>query len=670
MWPSFVIAVVVAAALLYVPGSLALRGTGLSAPLSVAAAPFVSVFLYAAVGIVLKAAGVVTSWVTLLAIALVLAGIAYALSRVRGGGEALALGPSRTSSRAGWLVLACYVAVGVLVGFCCFLSVMDGPESFPRQIDTAFHLARIRAYAESGTFSVLDVTNYPDGMGYGAALPGEFYPAAWHVVGAMVYQATGFAVPLVLNALDFAFATVVFPASMYVLLSYVFDDRPKVVALGSLVAVAFVAFPWRLLTFGLLCSNLASFAMAPAVAACFACLIDPVRGARHRLGLLAAFVVGCCGLAVTQPNAIFTIAVLLWPLCAWRVAGLADRLHVSDRARPLVRVVLVAAFLALAAAAWVALYHAPFMSGVLSIDWWPTYGKGEAAVELLLLAYRDPMRQVALAILVVVGGLYTLRERRYLWLSLSYASMLAIHFLVVATDGRWKHLLAGFWYRDPFRTAASCAILAIPLAVLGLYAICRAAVAVRAQLSAKKPSVAVPVIAVTVVCVLVYGVALPGEDASAFSLITAADASEYDMENNPYLDATELSFAARCKAIVGDDLVYNFPEDGSAFLYGAVGLHTYYRSLNADFDEGEPAASRTLRLHLNEIGTNANVAAAARDAGVGYVLLLDVGEADVQPHFLTYDATEWTGVNAVSDDTPGLENVLSEGDMRLYRVAA
>ena len=671
MWPSFVIAVVVAVALLYVPGSLALRATGLSAPLAVACAPFVSVFLYAAIGIALKAAGVVTSWVTLLAIALMLAGATYALSRARGGGETLALGPSRVSLRGGWLVLACYVAVGVLVGVCCFLSVMDGPESFPRQIDTVFHLARIRAYAESGTFSVLDATNcFPDGVGYGAALPGVFYPAAWHVVGAMVYQATGFAVSLVLNALDFVFAAVVFPASMYVLLSYVFDDCPKVVALGSLVAVAFVAFPWRLLTFGLLCSNLASFAMAPAVAACFACLIDPVRGARHRLGLLAAFVVGCCGLAVTQPNAIFTIAVLLWPLCAWRVAGLADRLHVSDRARPLARVVLVVAFLALATVAWVALYRAPFMSGVLSIDWWPTYGKGEAAVELLLLAYRDPMRQVALAILVVVGGLYTLRERRYLWLSLSYASMLAIHFLVVATDGRWKHLLAGFWYRDPFRTAASCAILAIPLAALGLYAICRAVAAVRAQPSAKRSSVAVPVIAVTAVCVLVYGVALPGEGASAFSLITATNTSEYDMENNPYLDATELSFAERCKAVVGDDLVYNFPEDGSAFLYGAVGLHTYYRSLNADFDEGEPAASRTLRLHLNEIGTNANVAAAARDAGVGYVLLLDVGEADVQPHFLTYDATEWAGVNAVGDDTPGLENVLSEGDMRLYRVAA
>lgn len=290
------------------------------------------------------------------------------------------------------------------------------------------------------------------------------------------------------------------------------------------------------------------------------------------------------------------------------------------------------------------------------------------------------MRQVALAILVIVGGLYTLHERRYLWLSLSYASMLAIHFLVVATDGRWKHLLAGFWYRDPFRTASSCAILAIPLAVLGLYVVCRAVVTVwssatrhhvaRVRPSAKGSSAVVSLVAVAAVCVLVYGVALPGEDASAFSLITATNASEYDMKDNPYLDATELSFAERCKAIVGDDLVYNFPEDGSAFLYGAVGLHTYYRSLNAVFDGGESAVGRTLRLHLDEIGTNADVTAAAHDAGVGYVLLLDVGEADVQPHFLTYDATDWVGVNAVGDDTPGLENVLSEGDMRLYRVTA
>ena len=36
MWSSFVVAVVVAVILLYVPGSLVLRGAGLSAPLAVA----------------------------------------------------------------------------------------------------------------------------------------------------------------------------------------------------------------------------------------------------------------------------------------------------------------------------------------------------------------------------------------------------------------------------------------------------------------------------------------------------------------------------------------------------------------------------------------------------------------------------------------------------------
>ena len=70
------------------------------------------------------------------------------------------------------------------------------------------------------------------------------------------------------------------------------------------------------------------------------------------------------------------------------------------------------------------------------------------------------------------------------------------------------------------------------------------------------------------------------------------------------------------------------------------------------------------------MGTDPDVAAAAHDAGVKYVLLLDVGEAEVQPHFIAYEPAKWAGITAVGDDTPGLEVVLSEGDMRLYRVAA
>ena len=688
MWSAFVIASVVTVLLLYVPGALAMRGMGLSLPIAVASAPLASVFLYVVTGILLSRMGIVASWVMLAVVALAVSSVVLLGSRVRGGGEVLTLGPSRRSARFGWLVLASFVIMGVIVGICCLLNVMDGPEAFPRQYDTVFHLARIRAFAEGGDFSILDATNFPDAQGYGAVEGGSFYPAAWHVVGAMVFQATGSSVPLVLNALDFVFAAVVFPTSMFALLSYVFDDRPAVVVAGSLVTVAFVAFPWRLLTYGLLCGNLASFAMTPTVAAAFACLIDPERGHGHRRGLLVAFMVGCVSLGATQPNAIFTMAVMLWPLCAWRVAGLARRLNVSERMRPVVRVALVAAFLALAAGVWVLLYRAPFMRGVLEIDWPPVYGRREAVEELLLLAYREPMRQVALAILVIVGGIHTLRDRRYLWLSFSHASMLAIHFLVVATDGRWRHLLAGFWYRDPFRTSSSCVLMAVPLAALGLYVVCHAAGVAwtrvstryrttrvsqepaRGLSSVKTPAMVVSCLVAVVACVLVYIAQLPGESVPAFTSVRAIDASEYDMQNNPYLDATELAFARRCQSIVGDDLVYNYPDDGSAFLYGAVGIHTYYRSLNADFGSWEPEASRTLRLRLDRIGTDPDVAAAAHDAGVKYVLLLDVGEAEVQPHFIAYEPAKWASITAVGDDTPGLEVVLSEGDMRLYRVAA
>ena len=47
-----------------------------------------------------------------------------------------------------------------------------------------------------------------------------------------------------------------------------------------------------------------------------------------------------------------------------------------------------------------------------------------------------------------------------------------------------------------------------------------------------------------------------------------------------------------------------------------------------------------------------------------------MGQAEVQPHFIAYEPDKWAGVAAVGDDTPGLEVVLSEGDMRLYRVTA
>ena len=61
---------------------------------------------------------------------------------------------------------------------------------------------------------------------------------------------------------------------------------------------------------------------------------------------------------------------------------------------------------------------------------------------------------------------------------------------------------------------------------------------------------------------------------------------------------------------------------------------------------------------------------ALESLGVSYYLKLD--EED-DPDSTFYDAffkkSEWDGMLAVDDSTPGFEVVLSRGDMRLYRIS-
>ena len=59
-----------------------------------------------------------------------------------------------------------------------------------------------------------------------------------------------------------------------------------------------------------------------------------------------------------------------------------------------------------------------------------------------------------------------------------------------------------------------------------------------------------------------------------------------------------------------------------------------------------------------------------------YVLLLDQGDnmvdKDGSGKLFTWDwySYQWEGLRTITDDTPGFEVVLSEGDMRLYRITA
>ena len=116
-----------------------------------------------------------------------------------------------------------------------------------------------------------------------------------------------------------------------------------------------------------------------------------------------------------------------------------------------------------------------------------------------------------------------------------------------------------------------------------------------------------------------------------------------------------------------------------------------------------------MRERLDEFATNEDVRSAVREMGAQYLLQLDnpaytdyplglqepaidpgkqdyendpdkenrprdlndyrvAGGDDTFYNIITYHPDEWAGIDSVNDETPGFEIVLSQGDMRLYRI--
>jgi hypothetical protein len=124
--------------------------------------------------------------------------------------------------------------------------------------------------------------------------------------------------------------------------------------------------------------------------------------------------------------------------------------------------------------------------------------------------------------------------------------------------------------------------------------------------------------------------------------------------------------------VVGpDDLVINDPMDGSFLAYGYDGLRVYYRDF-VGFGNGESGQSVLIRNGLADIATDDEVRTAVDEIGASYVLVLDQSGSDCSFINLRkdYRPVMFEGISSITDDTPGFETVLSDGNMRLYRIVS
>ena len=659
MWGSLIFGVLACLALLYVPGYLLGRAARLQNFKAVVLAPAFSLFAMAALGIVFYQVGFSCSCAVLagamLVLCLLVRAVASGVRKIRRPAAGRLAGLAADDAQA-WKLAALYVGVSLVLTVVLFLLQIDGPESFARNDDTAVHMSFIRHFLDTGFYSSLHVASYDNS--------GQFYPAAWHVLAALVSSLAGDNVMVGVNATVIVFLVFVFPLNCALFFrEFLAENRPAQLA-GSLFVLGFCAFPWGFLVFGQLFANMVSWMLIPGALVLLRDIVE-ASDARRRVVLGLMFLLALCAIALSQPNGVFVLGIagVLWGVSRMFYAP-GQRYAIVGRSRVLAAVALVAG----ACAVWGLLFLAPPLQSVTSQQWAAELSVPEALAAgfSFMFSSRGGV-QPGLSVLVLLGIVYSVRNRRYLWFAIAFALAMTMYLVDVSTDGVVKQVISGFFYNDYRRTGAMAALFALPLAALGFGWIAQAA----ANWTSR--SWVGPGILVVALCaVQFFPLSLDyGSRTVKTGLVEICSQIQTRYSWDDKYTGEERAFVQKVMDAIDDDAyVANFPFDGSVWAYGTDNLKTFTRRAgNTSAADGE--TNKLIRTHLADVATNEKVQKAVRARNIRYVLLLDLaGTSDRTLVEFRYDEKNWRGVEGINDETPGFTLLLSEGDMRLYEIDA
>lgn len=647
------------------PGYIVGRGALRSKAIALCASPCLSVALYSAAGIALGFYGKSVSAMALIAITLLFSLLLRLLFSVKGEESTkcsadIELGHDEVGGLS-FGIVGLYVFIGLIVSFAYYLACLDGPNSFANASDTCAHLSYVRAFVESGSYSVLKVASSAS-----LVVTGGFYPAAWHVLVAIAAIFTRSSITMAANVVNVLILALIFPSACALLLSKVFGGRRAELRAGSVVCVCFVGFPWAFLVWGQLVSNLLGFALVPV----FVFIFDELLSTRgvSKLRHVACLLLALLALVFAQPNAVFTAGIFCIPSIFKGAQLICDRRNCSTASR---RILLAAVAVGIIAA-WLVLYKAPFMRGVVSFDWRPIDSLAQSVVNAFSLAYGSlQTAQPFLAILVLFGFIRLAADKRGRGLCGVYLLCFLIYVANNTIGFPHSHVLSGFWYNDPYRTGAMLVMASIPLACSGMSALF-AVVLDHVQKNGDqigRGCVFVAVAAVSALALLLPSYELPGYGYrhTGFGAFSELMTSLYSRDNAGGIDGEEWEFLEKVEEIVGNDLVFNIPEDGSGSLYGVSGMNILFRRYPADSQD--PAVA-VLGKRLSGLSDDSEIRCKVRAMGLRYVMLLDCHADKGEGTLVSYASQPdlWSGIYSIDANTPGFELLLSEGDMRLYRI--
>lgn len=671
-WFNFAISVVIGGLFLIVPGLLLAKSLRLDTILSLSAGPFLSVALYGVVSTLLATARVSANWATLFFVSLLPAVAISIIAKMQQcSSQELELDTKLKEHVLNrfalpWWALCILTAciVSLLTTVAVLLSTLSGPDAFVQNYDNAFHLSHVQDYLLTGNYS-----SFSHG----------FYPSGWHTLAAMISSCTGVSVPeaaLVANVCVIIFA---YPLSTFLLLSTLFKNDRERVLIGCCIVTAIAFYPWRILLFGPLCSNLLSFSIMPAVAAVFIRIFQEKASVRQRATYMALFVAGGLSLLFAQPNGVFSTAVFLAPFCVSKFYRFCKTKINNARFMP----VLLAVLLALGIIAiWIVLLKMPGLQGVVNYEREVPSTILRSILRALSFSFVLPRAQLVAGVLTIVGAIKLFRTKGLGWIPVSYILLVALFVIAYGWDSCLRKYFVGFWYSDYYRLAASVCVFAIPVLASGVDTFRSALLTLSQRIVSRRingsNAEAIPVAATATILALALVFnsipveAIPhklrsyGFDAVRYEL-NLANAKDYGQP----LDPDEKEFIHQVKETVPEgSLIVNQPFDGSVFSYALEELNVLFKRYNVSED---PHASAIANC-LSEYSDNYTVQEAVKDMGAEYVLQLDYGKdsCGMNPEGTyyreCYDPAYWHGINAIDETTPGFELILSDGDMRLYMI--
>lgn len=598
----------------------------------------------------------------------------------------LSIAKDEISSRQEWIQLAVYMCVNMVIMFGTYIMLLDSPEAVFTFGDNTFHVSVIKSMIDSGNYSTFSVTEYPDTLPT-TQIPfdktASYYPAAYHVFAAIISAPFNALVPIAENSLNYIIVAIFFPLGVLALLRQIFDNKWIIIA-GSFTICACVAFPLRPLIIHQIYPNLAAFACLPSTSALFIRTFDLKSRSNRRIVCFFSFIASSIGVGLLHPNAVIALGVTAFCiLIAYSFPNLIYQTQLSIAKKR--SLVLFECFIltALFSAVWLFLFNHPALSGITSYLWDWTIDPASALLSCLTLGLKLMSPNFMLAVLMFVGLIYCLKHLQYTWIVLNAFLFFVLYFFNAIGGPEIKQLFSGFWYTDPERTSALVAIAIIPITACGLYCLIKFVI-LRVQhikdyghhpLHAKSSESKKTQNVIAMICIFIFialnyvpnFIPIPikgiGDQASFYVTL-----NQIFREGNPKKDIVyskdERDFIKEVSNLVGDELVINMPYDGSVYTYAFDDLNVFYKS---NVDSADTVSSYLIRTGLSSLKTNDDVASAVKDTGAKYVLVLHQ-DPESNDDRNRWNPNDWIGIDSITNETPGFEVILSEGNLRLYKI--